>query len=106
MRTTVSARGRSAPDQDSGRGRCIDEGIGEAHRVAGGRPQVCINLKMVGQMLEKRGVAAFAKSVADVCDTLAARTSRLAADHPEQTAEACFRPLDQVVGIIVTGGSA
>ncbi len=48
-------------------------------------------------MLEKRGVAAFAKSVADVCDTLAARTSRLAADHPRPTAEACFRPMDQVV---------
>ena len=48
-------------------------GIGEAHRVAGGGPQICINLKMVGQMLEKPGVAAFAKPVADVCDTLAAR---------------------------------
>ena len=69
-------------------------------RVAGGRPQVCINFKMVGQMLEKRGIAAFAKSVADVCDTLAAATSRLAADHPRPTAEAtaeCFRPMDQVV---------
>ena len=65
MRTTVAARGWSAPDQDSGRGRCIDEGIGEAHRAAGGRPQVCINFKMMGQMLEKRGIAAFAKSVAD-----------------------------------------
>ena len=100
MRTTVAPRGRSAPDQDPGRGRCIDEGIGEAHRVAGGRPQVCINFKMVGQMLEKRGIAAFAKSVADGCDTLAAATSRLAADHPRPTAEAtaeCFRPMDQVV---------
>jgi len=76
-------------------------GIGEAHRVAGGRPQVCINFKMVGQVLEKRGIAAvFAKSVADVCDTLAAATSRLAADHPRPTDEAtaeCFRPMDQVV---------
>jgi hypothetical protein len=78
-----------------------ERGIGEAHRVAGGRPQVCINFKMVGQVLEKRGIAAaFAKSVADVCDTLAAATSRLAADHPRPTDEAtaeCFRPMDQVV---------
>ena len=78
-----------------------ERGIGEAHRVAGGRPQVCINVKMVGQVLEKRGIAAaFAKSVADVCDTLAAATSRLAADHPRPTDEAtaeCFRPMDQVV---------
>ena len=83
MRTTVAARGRSAPDQDSGRGRCIDEGIGEAHRVAGGRPQVCINFKMVGQMLEKRGIAAFAKSVADVCDTLAASDESPRSRSPE-----------------------
>ena len=66
-----------------------------------GSPQVCINFKMVGQVLEKRGIAAaFAKSVADVCDTLAAATSRLAADHPRPTDEAtaeCFRPMDQVV---------
>ena len=78
-----------------------ERGIGEAHRVAGGRPQVCINFKMVDQVLEKRGIAAvFAKSVADVCDTLAAATSRVAADHPRPTAEAtaeCFRPMDQVV---------
>jgi hypothetical protein len=53
-----------------------------------------------GPDAQKRLVAAFAKSVADVCDTLAARTSRLAADHPRPTAEAtaeCFRPTDQVV---------
>jgi hypothetical protein len=53
-----------------------------------------------GPDARKRLVAAFAKSVADVCDRLAAGTSRLAADHPGPTAEAtaeCFRPMGQVV---------
>jgi hypothetical protein len=54
---------------------------------------------MVGQVLEKRGIAAaFAKSVADGCDTLAASDD--AADHLRPTAEAtaeCFRPMDQVI---------
>jgi hypothetical protein len=45
-------------------------------------------------------VAAFAKSDADVRDTLAARTSSLAADHPTPTAEATaeyLRSIDQIV---------
>jgi hypothetical protein len=95
-----SANSRIESVSPSARRAAADTGIGEAHRVAGGRPQVCINLKMVGQMLEKRLVAAFAKSFADVCDTLAARTSRLAADHPRPTAKAtaeCFGPVGQVV---------
>ena len=52
-----------------------------------------------GQVLEKR-ISRHSPSPSLTCATLAATTSRLAADHPRPTAEAtaeCFRPIDQVV---------